>query len=124
VPAQNGSYKIPLTAGDGSGVIVSTANPEGVDVYITRAILEIETPSTGASTLDIGVDASASVSDDLLFDGYSGATAVITDNIKAKTGNAVEGLKWGSDEFLNVAEASGDVTGLVGNLYVEYIRML
>lgn len=123
MPEQNGCFVIEFDEGDGNGVISSTPNPEGADVWITRAILEIETGSTGASTLDIGVAANASTSNDGLFDGYSGATAVITDNIKEVTGNAKAGQKWDAAKVLNIAEASGDVTGLVGKLYIQYTRM-
>jgi hypothetical protein len=33
-------------------------------------------------------------------------------------------LVWDSAEFLTVAEASGDVTGFVGSLYLECIRAI
>jgi hypothetical protein len=124
VAEQNGTFVIALTAGDGSGVIVSEANPEDRDLYITRVIVEIETQSAGASTLDIGVAADATTSNDTLIDGLSGATAGIFCNGKDPGSNGKLGKKWGSSEFFNVAEASGDVTGLVGKIYVDYVAML
>jgi hypothetical protein len=124
VAEQNGTFKIELTAGDGAGVTQSQANPEGADLYITRVVVEIETPSTGACTLDIGVAADATTSNDTLIDGLSAATAGIFCNGKDPGSNGKLGKKWGASEFFNVAEASGDITGLVGNIYVDYIRML
>lgn len=120
-----GWFEVEVTAGDGSGVISSTVNPEGVDVYITRALFVIDEASTGASTLDIGVDADDDTSDDRLFDGLSGASTGVFDNHN-DTHNGTNGLTsltWAAGEYLTVAEASGDVTGLEGRLLIEYKRV-
>lgn len=121
---QVAAFTIPFTAGDGAGVLQpGTPNPEGVDVYITRALLQITTPSGAASTLDIGVDADANTLDDRLFDGQSGASATVLDNLINGGSNGLQGLLWGKDEFVTIAEASGDVTGIVGTLYLQYVRL-
>jgi hypothetical protein len=116
-------YKVPITAGDGSGVIKSVANPFGYDVYITGAYLRITTQSTGASTLDIGIDADSDTADDGLFDGISGATAGLYTNAEDAGTNGEVSILWDADHFLTVAEASGDVTALVADLYVTCFRL-
>ena len=113
--------EIPVTAGDGAGVTESTANPYGIDVVVLGAVLNITTQSTGACTLDIGVGADATTSNDGLFDGLSAATAGIF-NGAVNGGTNGRGCKpWGSGQFLNVAEASGDITALVGVLYLTIV---
>lgn len=108
-----------------TGVFVSMANPEGVPVFITRVILNVTTKSTGASTVDIGVHAtSPTTSDDRLLDGKDVGTAVGTfDNIVDHGTNGLGGLLWPTAGYLNVKEATGDVAGLVGKLYIKYQRL-
>lgn len=114
--------KIPFTAGDGAGVIQSMANPFGYDVIIDQAVLRITTQSTGASTLDIGIGADATTSNDGLFDGMSGAAAGMFTNTEDPGTNGEQSIVWGSTQFLNIAEASGDVTAIVGALYLTCYR--
>lgn len=117
------TYVINVTAGDGAGVTESNANPFGADVMIVSALLDITTASTGACTLDIGVGADATTSNDQLFDGLSAATTGQYGTGVSGGTNGKGGQKWTSSTFLNIAEASGDITGLVGKLYVQYCYM-
>lgn len=90
---------------------------------ILRVILDITTPSTGASTLDIGYTAvSAATSSDTLLDGVSGTPAAVFDSMNAAldSGANAKAQKAASGKWITVTEASGDVTGLVGTLYIEY----
>lgn len=120
---QQGMFRMDFTEGDGSGVIASCANPLGEDAYIKRALLVITTPSTGASTLDIGVAAAIGTSNDQLFDGKSGATAGVFDNQNDTDNgtNGLVGLLWDSANFLTIAEASGDVTGIEGYVLLDLV---
>lgn len=104
-----------------SNVFAYTGNPWGVSVIIKKAILYITTNSTGASTVDIGVGASASTADDTLMDGLSAATAGLFDNVTNKGTNGLPQKLWTSSQFVTVKEASGDVDGLVASLYLEVI---
>lgn len=118
-------FMLPIAGAAGSsGVFASSANPFGLAVRITRAVLVISTQSTGASTLDIGVGASATTSNDGLIDGLSGASAATFDNLTNPGTNGKNFQTWAADTFLNVAEATGDVTALVAQLYVECIPIL
>lgn len=106
-----------------TGVYASVENTTGQDIIIWNATLDISTESTGASTVDVGIAADATTTDDTIFDGKSLATAGIfhsendTDNGSNGTGKPIV---WGSGEFLNVAEASGNVEGVVGNLLFQW----
>jgi len=114
---------VAVTAGDGAGVTQSTANPYGVSVMITNVVLDITTQSTGACTLDIGVAADATTSSDLLIDGLSAATAGVFSGAVNGGTNGRNAQKWTSSTFLNVAEATGDITGLVGVLYLTLVNV-
>jgi hypothetical protein len=117
--------KLAVTGGAAdTGVFESKANPFGYDVLITGAFLRITTQSTGASTLDIGVAANASTSNDGLIDGLSAAAAGLFTNAEDAGTNGEVSQVWGSSQFLNVAEASGDVDGLVAVLYVTCHRAI
>jgi len=117
--------KLAATGGSASsGVFASAANPFGYDVIITSAVWRITTQSTGASTVDIGVGANATTSNDGLIDGLSGATAGLFNNEDNAGTNGKSAQVWTSSTFLNVAEASGDVDGLVAVLYVTCYRAI
>lgn len=112
--------RLDIGGGAFTGVFASLSNPWGRDVIITRAILRVTTESTGACTLDIGVGANATTSNDGLLDGKTVATAGIFDNLVAGDvgTNGLATQLWTSGTFLNVAEASGDCTGLIAELIV------
>lgn len=104
------------------GAIAAIENPEGVDLIITRAVLNRTTKSTGAAAVDIGVAADGTTSAQNLLDAVAaGATAGVEDNIEnpGSAGKAV--ALWGASEYVTV---TGDATsvGLVGTLTIEYIR--
>ena len=120
------TYELAIAGLSGStGVFASLANPFGYDVIITRAVLRITTQSTAASTLDIGVGANATTSNDGLLDGISAAAAGLFDNaLAANAGtNGRPSQLWTSSTFLNVAEASGNVDALVAVLFVTAVRV-
>lgn len=110
-------------ASGSSGVFASAANPFGADVLITGLYVRITTQSTGASTLDIGIGANATTSNDGLIDGLSGAAAGLFTNFEDAGTNGEVSMVWGSSQFLNVAEASGDVDALVATVYAACVRI-
>lgn len=102
-----------------AGILAGVANPEEVDVIITRVTVDVTTESTGAANLQVGIAANATTADD----GLITATAIdgaptIVDSVDV-TQNV---RKWGSGQFLTF-HGSADTTGLVANAYVEYIRV-
>jgi hypothetical protein len=112
-----GAFRIQLgNAGAAGGDMASVLNPFGEAVIITERILNITTQSTGASTIDVGVGASATTAYDTLIDGQSGAAA----GVFAEYGtNGKRAVLWPTDQYLTVSEASGDVSGLAGELIIR-----
>lgn len=117
------TYKIDFSqvAAVATGVFKSVLNPFGADVLILGVFVRITDESTGASTVDIGVAADATTVGDTLIDGLSCATAGLFTNAEDAGTNGEVSSVWGSSQYLNIAEASGDVAGLGGAyLYVQY----
>lgn len=97
----------------------SVLNPWGVDVWVfPTSFFEITTESTGASTVDIGTNASATTKGDNVIDGASGAAAINLTGSKNAGTNGGGVIKWAAGTYLNIAEASGAVEGLVGVMHV------
>ena len=121
---QVGAYKAALTAATVTtgGAVLSVENPEGADLIVTRLVLDVTTPATGAGTVNAGIGATAATSDDTLLDGLDvGSAAILADNHSNPGTNGLALVKWGSAEYLTVT-ASASLAGLVGNAYVEWIR--
>lgn len=89
---------------------------------VTRAILDITTQSTGACTLDIGYSATTLTTSDTMLDGVSAAAVALFDSMNAAldTGTNAFAQKAASGKYITVDEKTGDATGLVANLYIEY----
>lgn len=120
---QKGAYKVALAALDTAGGVLSLANPEGVDLIVTRLILDVTTKSSAACTVDAGIAADGTTSNDTLIDGLDvGTAAILADNIENQGSNGVAAKKWSSSQYLTISKASGAAAGLVGNAYIEYIR--
>lgn len=120
---QVGARKVALTAVTDTtvGGALKLLNPEGVDLIITRLILDIITASTGAATVDAGVDDDGATNSDTLIDGKSVATAGVFDNIEDQGTNGRAAVKWPAGQYL-VITASATLAGLVGNAYISYVR--
>lgn len=117
-----GGFRIALAnTGAAAADMCSVLNPEGVDLIVVRCIVNITTASTGASTIDAGIGASASTLYDTLIDGLSGATAGVYDAIENGGTNGDACQLWPAGQYLTCSEASGDVAGLVGELIVQWI---
>ena len=121
---QTGAYKVAMTAvtGTTAGGVFSIANPEGADVIITNMIVDVTTEATGSATIDAGVAANGTTSADTLFDALDvGAAAGTFNNVDDQGTNGKHIQKWGSSEYVT-GTASATLAGLVGNVYIEYIR--
>ncbi len=119
-----GVYQTPLAAGGTAvGSVLKLKNPEGTDLFITRLILDITTKSTGAGSVDAGVHAAGTASSDNLIDGLDvNAAAGVFDNVKNGGSNGKATVKWKANEFL-VITGGASLAGLVGNAYIEYVRV-
>lgn len=121
---QVGMYKVALAALETAGGVLALANPEGVPLIIKRLILDVTTKATGACTVDAGIAANGTTLNDTLLDGLDvGTAAGVFDNIEHQGTNGVSAKRWGTTEYLTISKASGNAAGLVGNAYIEYVRV-
>jgi hypothetical protein len=122
---QKNAYKVALTAATSTAVggVLKLRNELGGDLIVKRLILDITTKSTGAATVDAGVHADGTASSDNLIDGLDvNAAAGVFDNLKNPGTNGKAAVKWKAGEYI-VITASATVAGLVGNAYIEWVRV-
>ncbi len=115
------AYAVSGDALHAANLTAFTAPAAGI---ITRAVLNITTASTGASTIDVGVTATtATTSSDTLLDGVSGTPAAVFDSADAglDTGANDMAQAIASGSWVTMDEASGDTTGLVGTLFIWFV---
>lgn len=105
----------------------SVANPEGADLLITRGIWHIETPSTGAANVSIGVTTEAAAATDLI--NALAANGEITGksyNCHARQNTAKTEIsvpaKWEAGKFITFT-GSGATTDLKAYLLIEYVKL-
>lgn len=111
-----------LTAATGTtaGGVLKLQNSTGYDLYVKLFLIDVTTKSTGAATLDIGVDDAGDTSNDTLIDGVDvGTAAIIASNV---VGGGTNGkiVRWKKDEYI-VATASASVAGMVGTYLLEAV---
>jgi hypothetical protein len=104
-----------------SGIVNLFVNPEAGSILITRAVLVVTTPSSGACTVDIGTNTTTLTTSDNLIDGLSVAAAGAFDNTVSGGTNGKGGQVLATGKFVTLDEASGDATGLVATFILEYI---
>lgn len=106
-----------------AGVVTAWTAPAAAQVL--RVLCDVTTVATAACTLDIGYTASsATTSSDTFLDGIdvNAATALFDSmNAALDSGANAKAQKAASGKWITVAEASGNATGLVGNLYILYV---
>ena len=70
-----GRYRAALTAATTTtgGDALNLLNPEGVDLIVTRLILDITTEATGSATVDCGITTTLTSADTLLDGANVGA---------------------------------------------------
>ena len=103
------------------GGVIKLQNTMGLDLIVTEVLLDVTTASTGAATVDVGVDDGGDVSNDTLFDGLdvNAATGLFNTSKNAGT-NGKHAVVWKKDEYI-VATASATVAGLVGKYKIYAI---
>lgn len=99
-------------------------NPESSAIIILRVWLDVTTVSTGAASVDVGYTAtSATTTSDTLLDGVdvNAATAVFDSmNAALDAGANAKAQKAASAKWVTITQ-SAETTGLVANLYIEYV---
>jgi hypothetical protein len=106
-----------------AGVVAAWVAPAAA--LVQRVMCDVTTAATGAATLDVGYTAtSASTASDTFLDGIDVNAAVAlfdSMNYALDSGANAKAQKAASGKWITVKEASGDTTGLVGNLYIQYV---
>lgn len=98
------------------GAVLKLENTFGVDLLITDMVLNITKASTGAATIDIGVDDGGDVSSDNLIDGANAKTVKPACNTVEGGTNGGMAI-WKKGEFI-VASASATIAGATGTYAV------
>lgn len=113
-------HDVTLTAATGTtaGGVASFVNPWGVDVIITDAYIDVTTAATTATnTIDLGIAANGTTSNDTLFDGQ-----VTSAGIKVPGGtNGAIPRKLTSAQYIT-ATASATLVGMVATLKLIAVR--
>lgn len=118
-----GAMRAPLTAATDTtgGGVLSLANPEGIDLLITRFIVRTTAPSAGAASIDAGIAADGVTTSDTLIDGLSVASAAkVADNVENGGTNGLAVALWGASQFVTIT-ASATTAGMVGEALIQYV---
>ena len=110
------------TSGTTAGALFSWQNTEGGSIFVQQVLMDITTATSGACTVDIGYEATVSAAQNHVFDGLD-LSAIDLVSSTDKVSTAIGGVKVGDDEFIHGTNASGDSTGLVGNVYIQYYTL-
>lgn len=129
--AQTGWLKIHILGNaTAAGLVGEVLNPEGVLLQIVRGVLYVTTASTAASTYNIGVAATGVDNADLVSAmdmnavGDGTAWQVVGQDLASEgAATTPKGLLWPADEYLTITSAAAASTGLVADLYLQYIRL-
>lgn len=119
-------YQDLTVAPTGAAGMAAIANPEGVDLIITRCMIVTTVAGAGATTVDAGIAANGTASSDTLIDGQAVNAVGLVDNIQNQAGNGLKAELWGANEYLTVSKVAGDAlseAGLVSRIYVEYVAV-
>jgi hypothetical protein len=114
--------KVALAGAAIHGGVQAWQNPEGAAIVINRVTVDATTKSTAAGTLSVGATAtSATTASANLIDTLDVGTAAGTfDNLQNPGTNGKQLQRLAGGKWVTFGEASGNVTGLVGSLFVEY----
>jgi len=124
---KSGYIEIPLTGAllFAGGEVAGVANPEGVPLIIDDAKLYVDTPSTGAANLSVGLAADAVTSATTLINALAVNGAITGLAYHGMTALAANGaaVVWGAAQFLT-ATGSASTVGFVGRLFVHYVAVV
>lgn len=113
-------HDVNLTAatGTGGGAVVSFVNPWGVDVIIMNAFIDVTTAATtSANTIDLGIAANGTTSNDTLFDGQTTTAGI---KVPGGTNGAIP-RKLTAAQYIT-GTASATLAGMVATLKLIAVR--
>jgi hypothetical protein len=116
------AYKASLGTASGAGGALTLRNPEKEDVYVTRLIVHVKSKSSLAASIDCGISSTIAASDNLI-DGLDVSSSTgCFDNLKNGGTNGKAGQLWPAGQYLTIS-GSSSLSGLEGNVYIEYTRL-
>ena len=128
--AQSDFLKINLVGNaTAAGLVGQVLNPEGQALHIIEGYLVFETPSTLASTFNIGIGATGADASDLMSAMLMNKTALTVWQVIGKdlasegALTTPRGVDWGAAEYLTVTSAAQVSTGLKACLLLKYLRL-
>lgn len=119
--------RVRLTASDSTAGVFTWEGPKSGTSYtrviVQRVLLNIETGSTGACTVNVGTAANDTTASDDLIDGASVATDnTVLDNIDDQgTNGESKQVIFDSVPWITASVATGASAGLVGTAQIEYV---
>lgn len=125
----DGYLEIPLVGNAlfAGGEIAAVPNPEGVPLIITDVKIYIDTPSTGAANISVGLAANATTSDTDMINALAINGALTGKAYHGMTALAAKGAAqvWAASGADSVLTATGSASsaGFAGRLFVSYIRV-
>lgn len=111
--------KVAMTAATGAGGALAWANPTGATIIVTKIDIHITTGS-GTATIDAGVAANATTSNDTLIDGQSTATAGVINSAVHHGTNGAGAVAVTSSQYIT-GSISGTIGSFAGNAYITWI---
>jgi len=112
--------RVTMTSATGNAAALSWGNPTGGRIIVQSVIIDITTASGATTTIDVGVDADGTGSDDTLIDGKSTAAAGVISSIDDGGTNGKAARALTSSEYV-----TGSITGTIGSFagvaYISYI---
>lgn len=118
--------EIPLTGAllFAGGEVAAMLNPEGVPLIIEDVKIYVDTPSTGAANLSVGLAANATTGATTLINALAVNGAITGLAYHGMTALAANGaaVVWGVAQYLT-ATGSASTVGFTGRLYIKYIRV-
>lgn len=129
--AQTGWLKIHIVGNaTAAGLVGQVYNPEGVLLQIVRGVLYIEEGAHAASTFNIGITATSGADASDLMSAFGmnqtdGTVWQVVGQDLASEGAATtpKGLLWAATSYLTITSAAQVSTGLLADLYLQYIRL-
>ena len=110
--------KVAMTAATGAGGALAWANPTGGTIIVTKLDIYISTGS-GTATIDAGVAANATTSNDTLIDGQSAAAASVINSAVHHGTNGVGAVAVTSSQYIT-GSISGTIGSFVGTAFITY----
>jgi hypothetical protein len=112
-----------------AGLLGEVYNPEGVLLHINRGFVYIATPAGLASVLLVGIGATGVSSNTILatlaFNQAAGTVwnVVGMDRASEAAASTPWGVLWPATSYLTITNSAQVSTGLIADLYLQYIRL-